>query len=117
MLSDDIKIYRRNHVALVSQQAVLQRLLPIYMYNGYDFVSLNALTNLELSTDLTLKLNLAERVTTRESNVVHKAKLSKAARKNKAQLVKKKSLSLSKKGAAKTPVVSRKGLITKKLRK
>jgi len=116
-LEDDIKIYRRNHTLVSSQRLLLQKLLPLYLYNGYDFIPVNSLPNFEVSTNLTLKLNLAEQVSTRESNVVHKAKLSKAARKNKAQLVKKKSLSLNKKSAKAVLMPKKKGLIMKKLRK
>ncbi len=110
----DIKAQRRNHIFLKSQQQILQTLSPYYLYTGYDFIS-QALPKINLEETHTADLNLGARIPTRELEVVHKVKLSKAARKNKAKLVKKKSFVLTKSTTA--SLSKKKMVITKKIKK
>lgn len=111
---DDLKIYRRNHLLLDSQIAIIKKFSFYQLYNGYDFIKKIITINSTLSDENQISFNLATTVSTREMNVTHKVKLSKAARKNNAKL--KKRASVLSKSAIKTSILKKKTSLSKKIK-
>jgi hypothetical protein len=111
---EELKIYRRNHSLLDSQTSILRKLPSYLLYNGYDFIKCK-LPNVILAEDTSVVANLALSVSTRELQVSHKVKLSKAARKTNSKL--KKRSSLMTKSSTKTTLVKKKPSLSKKIKK
>ena len=109
---DELKIYRRSHQLLHSQLPVMIALSPYSLYNGYDFIRRSIPTNILLG-EVPISLNLGGGVSTREMEVTHKIKLSKAARKTNAKL--KKRTTLTK--VNNTKVGKKKPTLSKKIKK
>lgn len=74
-----MRLYRRNHQLAVKQFLELNTVGTYEIYNGYDFFKQPRFNN--ISSESNLKTNVAQLVCTREMNVVHKAKVSKDAKK------------------------------------
>lgn len=75
---DLVQLYKRNHVLLPSHDELQG--LPFSLYTGYDHIT-SVSESLDNNFSKLLGLNLAAAITTRETKVVHKVKMSKAARK------------------------------------
>lgn len=110
---DELKIYRRSHLLLNSQLPILKLLSPYLLYNGYDFIKRSTPSNV-LIEETGVFLNLATTVATREMQVTHKVKLSKAARKNTTKLKKRTSM-LTKSSVG--SLVKKKVSLSKKIKK
>ena len=107
---------RRSHVITKTQTNFLKSnsINSFYLYTGYDHLLVKIPSTLP---DYFRHYNIGQFVSTREIDVSHKVKLSKAARKNKAKLVKKKTSTTGKQAGNKNSPVMPKRLLTKKLQK
>lgn len=113
---DELKIYRRNHLFLASQKNFFKG-SSVTIYNGYDFFVKSINSNMLLAGGTTNNINVAGLVFTREINVVHKTKLSKAARK--LQTKRPNTAAKAKRGVSsqQARLMPKRTLLTKTLRK
>lgn len=111
-----LMIYRRNHLVKLSQLQMLTHMTPFYIYNGYDFFKQTSITFGDISAIIpVVKVNLATQILTREIDVTHKIKLTKAARIKQAG--KKKALIKRGLKSKVMQIVRHKGVLNKKFKK